>query len=365
MEIKLTQITEGKTRLFVPDLSVYKLPEHAPVFYNPAMKTDRDISVAVLKNFLKKKAKVADIMCSIGARAVRYANECRMDVYANDIQPSAIKLAKRNAKLNKAKIKTSVNEANLFLMESKYDKFDCIDIDPFGSPAPFLNSAMRAISPKSGLLCITATDIGVLSGNYPVVCFRKYFIKSGRSSFEHELGVRNLITAVFKESAKYNFSIEPLLSYASRHYYRTFVKITGGRKTVNRDIRNLGYVIYCRKCENRETRLLFDSIPEKCSCGNKLEVFGPTWLSNIGDKNFIEKIKHENRIIDNCYHEADMPSLYYDTHVLARVSRKKTVLGTDELIEKLENSGYKAVRTQFSSHGIKTNADYKTVRKLQ
>ena len=363
MEIKLKEVVEGKTKLLVPDLSVYRTPEHAPVFYNPVMKTDRDISIAVLRNFLKKKSKVADVLSGLGARAVRYANECPLDVYANDIQPSAVKLIKKNAKLNKVKVHASINDANLFLLENRHEKFDCIDIDPFGSPAIFLNSAMRAIQPKDSLLCVTATDIGVLSGNYPVACFRRYFIKSGRSSFEHELGVRNLIAAVFKESAKYNFSIEPVLSYANIHYYRTFLRIIGGRKRANKDIRSLGYVAYCRKCEYRETFPLLGNPPEKCTCGQKLELFGPTWISKIGDRQFLEKIRYENRILEQCYLEADVPYLYYDLHELGRTGKKKSIPKVNVLIEKLENEGYRTVRTQFSPFGIKTNADLKTIRK--
>ncbi len=364
MEIKLKQITEGKTKLFVPDLFVYKMPERAPVFYNPAMKTDRDISVIVLRSFLNKKAEVADILSGLGARAVRYANEGGFDVYANDIQPSAVKLVGRNAKLNRVKVHSSVKDANLFLLENKYDKFDCIDIDPFGSPAQFLNSAMRAIRPKDSLLCVTATDIGVLSGNYPTACFRKYFIKAGKCSFAHELGVRNLIAAVFREGAKYNFAIEPLLTYANIHYYRTFVRIVGGRKTVNREIRNMGYIAYCKKCEYRQTFPLFESLPEKCSCGQKLDYFGPTWIAKISDKPFLEKIKGYNRMIDAAYEEADMPYLHYDIHALVRTAKKKDVPKLDKLIEKLEDKGYRAVRTQFSTFGLKTNADHKVVRKL-
>jgi len=364
MEIKLRQIVEGKTKLLVPDLSVYRLPEHAPVFYNPAMKADRDVSVLMLKSLLQKKAKVADILSGLGARAVRYANEGGFDVYANDIQPSAVKLAGRNAKLNKVRIHSSVKDANLFLLENKYDKFDCIDIDPFGSPIQFLNSAMRAIHPNDSLLCVTATDIGVLSGNYPTACFRKYFIKAGKTSFAHELGVRNLITAVFREGAKYNFSVEPLLTYANMHYYRTFLKITGGRKTTNREIRNIGYIGYCKKCEYRETFPLFEAIPGKCICGQPLDYFGPTWISKISDKSFLEKIKGYNQIIDAAYEEADMPHLHYDIHALVRTAKKKDVPKLDKLIENLEDMGYRAVKTQFSPFGLKTNADHKTVRKL-
>ena len=364
MEIKLKETTEGKTRLLVPDFSIYKRPENAPVFYNPAMKADRDVSVVLLNSFLRKKAKVADILCGLGARAVRYSHEGGFDVYANDIQPSAVKLAKRNAKLNKTRIHASVKDANFFLLESRYDKFDCIDIDPFGSPAQFLNSAMRAINPKEGLLCITATDIGVLSGNYPTACFRKYFIKSGRSSFAHELGVRNLIATVFREGAKYNFSIHPLLTYASAHYYRTFLKVTGGRKTTNREIRNIGYVAYCRKCEYRQTFSLFEPLPERCACGTGLEYFGPTWLSTISDKAFLEKIKGHSKTIERSYVEADLPYLYYDVHALVKALKKKNVPKIDKLIAELEEMGYRAARTQFSGYGIKTNAEHKVVKKL-
>jgi len=364
MEIKLKEITEGNTRLLVPDLKVYKSPEKAPVFYNPLMKTDRDISIAVLKNALKKKSRIADILSGLGARAVRYSNEGKFEVYANDIQPSAVKLIKRNARINKARIHTSVKDANLFLLESRYDKFDCIDIDPFGSPGIFLNSAMRAISPKDGLLCVTATDIGVLSGNYPTACFRKYFIKADRTSFEHELGIRNLITVVFREASKYNFSLEPILSYGNMHYYRTFLRVIGGRKRVNRDIRGIGYIVYCKKCEYRQTFSLFGALPEKCRCGQKLEAMGPTWTANISDKSFLENIRYENSILEACYHEADMPYLYYDIHALAKTGKRKNVPKLDDVIAKFEELGYKAVRTQFSTHGVKTNADHKIVRRL-
>jgi len=362
MDIKLKQVTEGKTRLFVPDPAVYKTPENAPVFYNPMMKTDRDISVIMLKKFLAKKAKIADIMSGLGTRAVRYAHEADLKVYANDIQPSAVKLIKKNAKLNKAKITTSIKDANLFLLENKYDKFDCIDIDPFGSPMQFLNSATRAISPKGGILCVTATDLGALSGNYPTTCFRRYFIKAGKSSFEHELGIRNLITVVFREAAKYNFSIEPLLSYYNLHYYRTFVRISGGKKSANRGIRGIGHIGYCKSCDYRQMHRLFDSLPEKCACGQKLEYFGPTWLANISDGEALKDIRYEHPIIGRCYCEADLPDLHYDLHVLAKALKRKEVPKLDKVLKKLEDRGYRATRTQFTSHGFKTNADYKAVK---
>jgi len=318
--------------------------------------------VLVLKNFLGKKESVADVLSGLGARAVRYANEGGFKVTANDIQPSAVKLIKRNARLNKVKIKIENKEANQFMVEKKYEKFDCIDLDPFGSPVKFLAPAMFAVKP-TGLLCVTATDIGTLSGIYPTTCLRRYFILSGKTSFPHELGVRNLITVILRESSKHDFSVKPLLSYANAHYYRVFLKITGGRKTANRDLRKLGYVGYCGKCDYRKTFPLFERINDKCVCGEKIRILGPTFIGKIQDKKFLEKISEKDKILKYCYLEADLPEFYYDLHNFAKI-RKKNVRKVEEVIKKITEKGFKASRTHFCSHGIKTNADFKTVKKI-
>lgn len=46
-------------------------------------------------------------------------------------------------------------------------RVDCIDLDPYGTAAPFLDSALQATE-DGGLMCITCTDLAVLAGsNYP------------------------------------------------------------------------------------------------------------------------------------------------------------------------------------------------------
>lgn len=44
------------------------------------------------------------------------------------------------------------------------DRFTIIDLDPYGSPTPFLDAAVQSIA-DGGLLCITCTDMAVLCGN--------------------------------------------------------------------------------------------------------------------------------------------------------------------------------------------------------
>jgi tRNA (guanine26-N2/guanine27-N2)-dimethyltransferase len=42
--------------------------------------------------------------------------------------------------------------------------YDAIDLDPYGTPAHFLDSALQAVA-EGGLLAVTATDMAVLCGN--------------------------------------------------------------------------------------------------------------------------------------------------------------------------------------------------------
>ena len=55
----------------------------------------------------------------------------------------------------------------------KHNRFDVIDIDPYGAPSIFLDAAVQAVK-DGGLLCVTATDMPVLCGQYPETCFAKY-----------------------------------------------------------------------------------------------------------------------------------------------------------------------------------------------
>lgn len=48
-----------------------------------------------------------------------------------------------------------------------------VDVDPYGSPSVFLDSAVQTVA-DGGLLMCTATDMAVLCGNNGEVCHSKY-----------------------------------------------------------------------------------------------------------------------------------------------------------------------------------------------
>ena len=93
-------------------------------------------------------------------------------------------------------------------------RFDVVDIDPYGSPHPFLDASVQCVK-EGGLLCVTATDMAgmfqtsgffqqayviiirsqhtVLCGNYPGTCYGKYGGIPLKGKVCHEMALRLLI----------------------------------------------------------------------------------------------------------------------------------------------------------------------------
>ena len=72
---------------------------------------------------------------------------------------------------------------------SESDKYDIIDLDPYGSMVPFLYSTLKAIR-KGGLLCVTCTDTRVLWGSDRHKCFYLYRSSRGGTHTKKEHGLR-------------------------------------------------------------------------------------------------------------------------------------------------------------------------------
>ena len=137
------EIQEGPTRLIVPEDHSSGGPGkiNGSVFFNEQMAFNRDISVMFLRAF-DKELKVLDAMTATGSRAVRIANEApKTNVTANDISAYAIPFIEKNIEINGVTNCTPSNRnLHSILAENIYDY---IDIDPFGSPMPFLHSAIQ------------------------------------------------------------------------------------------------------------------------------------------------------------------------------------------------------------------------------
>lgn len=70
-------------------------------------------------------------------------------------------------------------------MKSKGEEINAVDLDPYGSAAPFIDSAVQTVS-NGGLLCITCTDMAVLCASYPETCYAKYSSIPMKGDNSHE-----------------------------------------------------------------------------------------------------------------------------------------------------------------------------------
>lgn len=62
---------------------------------------------------------------------------------------------------------TPLKSTLIYSHRAEGDRVDVIDLDPYGTAAPFIDSAIQAVQ-DAGLLCVTCTDLAVLAGgNYP------------------------------------------------------------------------------------------------------------------------------------------------------------------------------------------------------
>ena len=347
--MKLKKIREGNIDLFIP----YKetLTKKSYVFYNPYMEFDRNLSEAII-SVLKPK-KVCDCLAASGVRGLRYKSVLKdAEIIVNDRNPKAVELISKNADLNKLNVRIEKKDAAKHLLE---EKFDFIDIDPFGSPIYFLDSAAKSIKNK-GVVAITATDTAPLCGTSPLTCLRRYGIKSLRTDFSKELGLRILISAAIRNFARYDMSFKPVFSYYRRHYFRIFGKIERGANRTDKLLKQFDYMSYCRKCGWRKK-----GIHEKCEfCKDKTKLIQEIYLGDFADKNFcIEKIKKDDRLtnlIKMVKDEQNYPP-YYEIHKICKLNKKQPKK-IEWLLEKLD-----AKRTHFSPLGIKTRKNFHEVLK--
>ncbi|KFD71358.1 LOW QUALITY PROTEIN: hypothetical protein M514_07158 [Trichuris suis] len=336
------QIKEGKAIIEA---------KSADVFYNPVQQFNRDLSVAVLRTFVgdlydsqesgvspQKKSRlqnsphaksgisILDALSATGLRSIRFAKEVPhvRQIVANDLSSHAVEFIKRNIKSNEVEnLVLPVNEeatsygaqisliqrfARSFMYQHRATKqrFDVVDLDPYGSAAKFLDAAVQCVS-DDGLLMVTCTDVAVLCGNTPETCYAKYGSMSLKSKCCHEIALRILISCIDSHANCYGRFVEPLLSVSVDFYVRVFLLVKTGPSMAKRSACKKSLIYQCASCESfvlqslarqvatsggsKFTNALGPSVQETCNyCGGKFRIAGPIWSAPIHDMKFVERV---------------------------------------------------------------------------
>ncbi len=356
--MNLVEVVEGRTRLIVPQEE--KLTKKNPVFYNPEMELSRDISIAVAR--ILKPREFCDLLAGSGARGVRVAKEADIPTTMNDLNPGAVELMRKNCRLNGVECRITRLDANQLLAN---ERFEFIDIDPFGPPGRFIDSALHSLKNK-GILAVTATDTSALCGTYPKACRRKYDSVPLRTDYYNELGLRILIGFVARNALRHEFGIQPLFSHCTRHYFRTYLRVVRGGHRVNDTLKNLNFIQHCFSCLWRDYRGI-NELSQKCHCGGRLETAGPLWSGEFADKEFCHSLEEElmNSEFNRGSDAVKLSSLigpeqnivlpYYNIHKIFKKMRKPATPMPD-IMRHLAEKGFDAERTHFSGLGLRTNA---------
>jgi len=220
-------------------------PETAPASGNTEATQDSTLTSSESKPSNPPSFTVLDALSASGLRALRYAHEIPFltSVTSNDLLKSAVESIKLNVQHNnlESKIKVSHDDAiaHMYTLVAqelrrrdargkpvKSEKYDVVDLDPYGTAAPFLDAAVQAVRDDGGLLCVTCTDSGVWASNgYPEKCYALYGGVPVKGWYSHEAGLRIVLHAIETSAAKYGLAMEPLLSLSIDFYVRIFVRI--------------------------------------------------------------------------------------------------------------------------------------------
>ena len=371
---EFTELIEGKARLAIPTSA----RGISKVFYNRMMNLNRDIAVLFASSHFppSRQLRVCDPMTASGVRAIRYALETPnvLTVLAADNEPETVQVARSNISLNRLGERVTVveSDANLLLLNRVNERFDLVDLDPFGSPAPFFENVLRATL-DGGIIAATATDMGPLTGARAAACIRKYGAWPVRSEFGKEMAVRTLAGCLARIAARLELGLEIAFAHASDHYTRIYAQVNKGKRSANLSSKYLGFLEYCPACLRRNASSTLESIRTSCEdCGARAKIGGPVWIGPIWNANTVQamieraptlespRLSELQITLTRTLEEHECPPFHYTTDAFSRVLKVKPP-SLRRVLNALRETGFQATGTHFTPNGFRTDAPCKEI----
>jgi tRNA (guanine26-N2/guanine27-N2)-dimethyltransferase len=372
-------IIEGKASIMVPRLDpdskahIQQQISQAPVFYNKVQKTNRDTAVIALRVLQKDRGRGVDVcepMTGSGVRGIRFLLETGeiRSLVLGDLSPSALDLASGNAKLNGVadRVKLRELDANLLMSLHSFPKgrFDYIDVDPYGTPVFFIDTAVRATK-NHGVIALTATDMAPLCGVNPRACIRKYGGRPLKGEFCHETALRLMTAAMVRQSAINEYAATPVFTYYADHYIRGYYRLDKGARVTEKQLNQIGFIKYCPSCLNRFPSM--ENAPERCECGEEMNIGGPLWLGELSDEAYLDAMIAELDELDYLQEsraakfmrlvkgEQGYPVGFFDIDKVCKKVKIKSA-ASEEVFAAVKAKGFRITHTHFGPRSIKTDA---------
>lgn len=337
-----------------------------------------------------KPPRVLEALSASGLRALRYAREVDGigKVVALDNDEDAVEACRRNIKFNGSvageKVESHLTDARVYMLTHPKE-FEVVDLDPYGSPSVFLDSAIQSVV-DGGILMCTATDMAVLCGGNGEVCYSKYGSYPLRGKYCHEMALRILLACIESHANRYKRYIVPVLSVQMDFYVRVFVRVYTSASAMKNTPLKLSYVYQCIGCDSfhlqplgrtvaKNTSIRYlpgfgPVVPQECTdCGKKFNMGGPIWSAPIHDQEWVTSILSDVKSMKNRYPAferisavlttiseelLDVP-LFLSLHNLCgtlKCTSPSAVIFRSAVI----NAGYRISGTHVNPLGLKTDA---------
>lgn len=346
--------------------------EEGTAFINPKAKFSRDATIAYAR-LGSGLENILDATAATGIRGIRYMKELKpKGVTFLEINPSSYEYLRANLDRNGIDPRYAINTGlQQFANGPTRERFDMIDIDPFGSPAPYIFDSLK-ISRDNGLLCVTATDTAVLCGAHIHACAKTYDSMPMHNELGHEAGLRILIGFVARAAAQFNYGIKVGFSFSYMHYMRTMLWLSHGAADADSSLKKMGFAYKCNHCGWYGFEAgAFTTILKCPECGSQIEKAGRMWLGSLSEK--IDAKKLEKAIADTngmdgkeasfmlkVASEPDIP-FYYSIPKLTKIMNMPSVSEL-RVVEILKSKGMAASVTYLEKNCVKTNASIAEVR---
>jgi len=330
---------EGRTLTRVSDLpdSNKKGPSSKNagfVFHNPAMAGSRTRSVLLMAHAIESgmlgdsKVRALDGLSASGLRARRWLNELpnesasRLIATVGDMEQKALDWAiatESEFPAENGELLPLLGDLRTSVLSQGWH---WIDIDPFGSPVPFLDTAIQALA-RRGVLEVSATDTAALSGSSKNPLMRRYGARVRLDKLKHDSGLRVLMATVARAAARHDRSIEPLLSIWDSHHLRVSVRVRKVMQGANDVEVSLGWRIFSPTKDEVEASISAGFLPPEDSGELPIRCFlplshpvgredsrvsGPMWVGPMGDAETMASMTEE-RVLQMCaptFDEADI-----------------------------------------------------------
>lgn len=369
-------LQEGATRLLAPANNLGR-PLRAPgtkekgtPFYNPGMALNRDLSVLLVEAHARaagREIDVCDALAGTGARAVRLAREvdAPVVVHANDGDEGAVAAIRATAEANAVpagRLQVRCGDAHALLASRR---FDVVDLDPFGSPMPFLDAAMRSVR-HGGLVCATATDTGALAGAFPKACRRRYDAHHGLNDapWRSEVGLRILGGAMVRSAARFDRAAVPVLSVSHGHWMRVVARVEDSKRGGDAALGGLG----AAWLDGDGLAVTGPRAPGDAGA----TWAGPLWTGPLHDTALVDAMDaamagkglargdEVRALLGLLRGECEAPPFWVVADLFqARWGRPPR---RDALIERLRAAGFRAARTHLDPQGVRTDAGVDALR---